>query len=221
MSGNWHILLIATLLLLGCQQGGLAQPSTPGATQAPVNEPDPVAPPTESEPVAPPVAPEAALQPKPGTSSVEGTVTDYVGDHPLPNATIVLTRIGEEHRRFATESNAQGKFAFRNVEPGDWDLTISAKEMVSQTDIVHLDKDKVKVTKIALEELEAADVLKVAGKRKLVHPETARVETHLDKTFLTEFGNGNNLRKVIETAPGVMTDSFGNIVTRGEHDAVN
>jgi len=154
-------------------------------------------------------------------SSVKGQVLSAEGNRPVGGAQLVLTEDGADHRRFETDSDENGFFHFNNIEPGDWHITTSAKEMLSHTVSVKLIAGEAKDIAVALDDLEPVDVLRVTGKRSLIHPEKIGSETNLDHRFIQEYKSGNDLRQLLESTPGVMNDSYGNIITRGEHNAVN
>jgi len=154
-------------------------------------------------------------------SSVTGQVLSAEGNRPVTSAQLVLTEDGADHKRFETESDSNGFFHFNNIEPGDWHITTSAREMLSHTVGVKLVAGEVKDLSLALDDLEPVDVLRVTGKRSLIHPEKIGSETNLDHRFIQEYKSGNDLKQLLESTPGVMNDSYGNIITRGEHNAVN
>ncbi|MGH9551413.1 MAG: hypothetical protein ACRD3W_18655, partial [Terriglobales bacterium] len=108
-----------------------------------------------------------------------------------------------------------------NVEPGDWRLTTSAKDMLSHTTGVTLVAGELKQVNIHLEDMEPVDVLRVTGKRTLIHPERIGSTTNVDHRIVQQYRSGNDLRSLIESTPGVQSDTLGNIITRGEHNSIN
>lgn len=155
------------------------------------------------------------------SASITGKVLSSEGNRPIADAQVVLTQDGNEHKRFETESDANGLFHFNNIEPGNWHITTSAKEMLSHTQPVKLAGGEVQDLSLALDDIEPVDVLRVTGKRSLIHPEKIGSETNLDHRFIQEYKSGNDLKQLLESTPGVMNDSYGNIITRGEHNAIN
>jgi len=141
------------------------------------------------------------------TASISGKVLSAEGKLSVAGAQIVLTQDGNEHKRFETESDANGLFRFNNIEPGNWHITTSAKEMLSHTQAVKLAAGEVQDLSLALEDIEPVDVLRVTGKRSLIHPEKIGSETNLDHRFIQEYKSGNDLKQLIESTPGVMNDS--------------
>jgi hypothetical protein len=153
--------------------------------------------------------------------TITGTVVELGSQRTIEDARLVLTRVGEEHKRYLTESNKDGVFIFKDVDPGEWTLTTQAKEMLSHTITVKAEGGETKQVKVALEELEPVDVLRVTGKRTLIHPDKIGSTTNIDHRFIQEYRTGNDLRQLVESTPGVMNDSYGNVITRGEHNAIN
>ncbi len=43
----------------------------------------------------------------------------------------------------------------------------------------------------------------------------------LDQNTINQYKTGNDLHQLIESTPGVITDTVGNIIVRGEHNAIN
>jgi hypothetical protein len=155
------------------------------------------------------------------TATVQGTVRTVADRKPLPNVQIVFILQGDKETRHEVISDKNGSFSLKNFESGSWDITVSANDMLSETGQITLIPGEMQTLDIALEEAEGADVLKVTNTRSLVHPESTGVVTHEDQTFLQEFKTANSLQDVIKSTPGIMNDTLGNIVSRGEHDAVN
>ena len=155
------------------------------------------------------------------SASITGRVLSSEGNRPVANAQLVLINVANEHKRFETESDNAGYFHFNNIETGEWTVTASAKEMLASTQKINLSGGEVKDLKMALEDIEPVDVMRITGKRSLIHPEKIGSTTNLDHRFIQEYKTGNDLRSLIESTPGVMNDSYGNVITRGEHNAVN
>ncbi len=163
-----------------------------------------------------------SLMPKPiKFADINGKVFELLSNDPLPNARIVITKIGEEHKRLQTESKADGSFSFLHMEPGDYSLTVAATDKLSETRQIKLAEGKNDELTFKLEDLEGTDVLRVSGKRTLIHPENIGSETNLDHTMINQYRTGNDLKELIDSTPGVIYDTYGNIITRGEHNSVN
>jgi len=152
---------------------------------------------------------------------IHGKVFDDLTNQPLESARAVISKVGEEHKRYQTESKVDGTFVFFNIEPGNYTLTLSASEKLSQSQQIQVAAGQSSVAAFKLEDLEGADILRITGKRTLIHPENIGSETNLDHTFIKDYRTGNDLRELIESTPGVNTDTYGNIITRGEHNSIN
>lgn len=153
--------------------------------------------------------------------SITGQVTSMDGTRTVPGAAVVLTHNTQDHKRFETESDEKGNFHFNNIEPGGWTITTSAKEMLSHSQTTQVVAGETTNVPVKLDDIEPVDVLRITGKRSLIHPENITSRTNLDHRFVQEYRSGNDLRQLIESTPGVMNDSYGNVITRGEHNAVN
>jgi hypothetical protein len=179
----------------------------------------------QASPQLRPAVPRAAA-PSPATSvkrapgSVGGKVTTIDGT-PLVGANVDVVKVGSPHKRFETKTDKDGNFTFDNLEPGDWRISYSAAGMLSAAETITILSGQKLALSEEMEDIEASDVLRVTGERTLIHPENTGTRTNLDRDFLKEYGTGNDLRRDIETAPGIIRDSLGNIITRGEHNAVN
>ncbi|MBU6453998.1 MAG: carboxypeptidase regulatory-like domain-containing protein [Cyanobacteria bacterium REEB67] len=175
-------------------------------------------------PVAPPVlqlppSPTAIHPDTPGT--LIGHIGDADGKRNIEHAQVVLVKVDKDHLHAEQDSDANGDFKFANLEPGEWQVTVSAKDMLSHTSLVKIAAGENKSVQVGLEDLEPVDILRVTGKRTLIHPEKIGSETNLDHRTIQEYKSGNDLKDLIQSTPGVMNDSYGNIISRGEHNAVN
>jgi outer membrane receptor protein involved in Fe transport len=150
--------------------------------------------------------------------SVVGLIKAEDG-HPLANATV--TAKGANAERLETKTDAQGKFAFPKLKQGRWQIVADSPSMLSKTQTIEVASGKEQSIEMTLEDLEVADVLRVTGTRTLIHPTDSSDSTFVNKDTIDKWRSGNSLRDVIETAPGVSQDSFGNMVVRGEHNTIN
>jgi Carboxypeptidase regulatory-like domain len=154
-------------------------------------------------------------------AEVSGKITDDTGEEAIYDAHIVLSEVGKEHKRYQFETNQKGEFAIKNIEPGEYTINISAKDKLSYTQKIQLAAGDTQALAIKMEDTEATDILRITGKRTLIQPENIGSETRLDKTFIDHYKTGNDLRQLIQSTPGVVPDTYGNIITRGEHNSVN
>ncbi|HEY9733262.1 MAG TPA: TonB-dependent receptor [Drouetiella sp.] len=156
---------------------------------------------------------------KPG--AISGKITDLEKTHGVKDARVVLSRVGEEHKRYHTETKPDGTYSVADVEPGDYHVTVSAADFLSAHQQVVIASGEAKVLDIAMEDLDPVETLRITGKRTLIHPESIGATTNIDKRTIYQYKSGNDLRSLIESTPGVMNDSYGNVITRGEHNAIN
>ncbi len=152
---------------------------------------------------------------------IRGQVLELLTNQPLVNARIVLTNANEEHKRYHTSSSTNGYYAFNNIEPGHYVVTVAATEKLSETRHVTVIAGQTEQLDFTLEELEGTDVLRITGKRTLIHPHNIGSETNIDHTIIQQYHSGDSLQQLIKSTPGVMNDTYGNIITRGEHNSIN
>ena len=152
---------------------------------------------------------------------IRGRVFEALTNQPLLNAYFVLSKVGEEHKRFLTESKENGIYSFSNIDPGSYTLTVSAADKLAETRQIKITAGASEQLDFKLEELEGTDLLRVTGKRTLIHPHNIGSETNLDHNIIYQYDTGNNLQQLIKSTPGVMNDTYGNIITRGEHNSIN
>lgn len=209
----------------GNETSNSVSPTTKDTTDKPSNGADDGNSPAQSPGAAIPapavVSPSAVTPaPKVGTGSIVGDVTNEE-QLPLQNAAVKIVHSGKHEKVLETKTDDKGQFIFRNLEPGRWKVTVIAPGMLSNTSTVDVVAGQAIATTATMEPVEAADVLKVLGRRTQIDPGETTTSTQIDRRYIEQIGSGDSLRRVIETAPGVSRDSVGNIVTRGEHNAVN
>lgn len=152
---------------------------------------------------------------------IQGKVTNADTGEPIAGADVVLTGVLAQEKRRETHTRVDGTFVFEKLEPGQWLVTISSPGTFSKSQEITLTGFEQKTLEVALEDLEGSDILRVTGERTYIHPQNIGSSTHLNRDFLDKYKSGNSLRDVIESTPGVLPDSFGNIIVRGEHNALN
>ncbi len=152
---------------------------------------------------------------------IQGKIIDLLTNQPLVNARIVLSKRDEEHKRYHTDSSSSGTYSFNNIEAGDYILTVAATDKLAETRYVKVLAGTTEEIDFKLEELEGTDLLRVTGKRTLIHPHNIGSETNINHTIIEQYHSGNDLQSLIKSTPGVQNDTYGNIITRGEHNSVN
>ncbi|MBA3859165.1 MAG: hypothetical protein C0507_19845 [Cyanobacteria bacterium PR.3.49] len=195
--------------------------SAPAFTKssAPAPTPSAASPSTSSPPAESAAAP--LPPPAQGKATVYGVVKDDAMRKPLSATRVVLQHKDHEHKRLNVDTAKDGTFEFRDIEPGHWSITFSHNDMLSQTEQLVVAAGDTKAVNVVLEDLEPVDVMRVTGKRTLIHPEKIGSTTNIPRRVLEEYRSGNDLRQLVESTPGVITDTYGNIITRGEHNAIN
>jgi len=158
---------------------------------------------------------------KSGAAAISGKITDVSGVKTINQARVLLVKEDKEDKRAEVETKEDGRFSLTNLEPGQWNMTVTAPNMLSDTRKLDLVAGESKTINVSLEDLEAEDVLRITGKRTLIHPEQIGSTTNVDHDTIYQYGSGNNLHQLIESTPGVITDTLGNIIVRGEHNAIN
>ncbi|HEY9712211.1 MAG TPA: carboxypeptidase-like regulatory domain-containing protein, partial [Chroococcales cyanobacterium] len=155
------------------------------------------------------------------TARITGKVTDLTGVQGIEQADILLIKEGAVHKRVAVKTTSTGEFSAQDLEPGQWSITVTAPNMLSDTRRIDLVGSEIKVLNFSLESLEAEEILRITGKRTLIHPEKIGSTTNVNHDTVYQYGSGNDLHRLIESTPGVITDTIGNIIVRGEHNAIN
>jgi hypothetical protein len=202
------------MLAAGCCQAALSSGMVVEAAPASQMTP-PVKAPTPQAPVQGAPAPSQSK----GGAEIHGTVVEQDTERPLANVTVTFHTPGG--REVEVETNKVGIFELHSLQPGTYSVTFALEGLLAQTHKILIHKNESAKLDVVLVPLETADLLRITGQRTLIHPESISNTTHVDKKYLEQIGNGNDLRTVIETTPGIMPDSIGNIITRGEHDSVN
>ncbi len=155
-----------------------------------------------------------------GVTNVSGKISDLTGAA-IPAAHVLLSKEGADHTRLEADSDSAGSYRLENLEPGRWNMTVSAPEMLSHTQAFDIASGESKSVNVQLEDLEPEDLMRITGKRTLIHPEKIGSRTNVPHETLYKYRSGNDIRQVIESTPGVVTDTFGNMIIRGEHNAAN
>lgn len=151
---------------------------------------------------------------------VRGKVTCVDGGIPAEGAVVSLAKPSSAER-FHTDTDSSGSFLFTGIPEGKWTLTVKADGMLSHSQLITVGAEQVEEYEISVTEIEAADILRITGKRTLIHPESVGSTTNLDRKFLNDYKSGNSLRDIVNSTPGMALCPFGCPVPRGEVNAVN
>ncbi len=155
---------------------------------------------------------------KPSPQPVNGTVT--YASAPVSGATVTLAgpKVSD---RLHTLTDSAGNFLFDKVPAGEWTLTVKAEGMFCRSKTITVAAGEPQPYALVMEPVESSDVLRITGKRTLIHPENISNTTNLDRTFLDEYKSGNSLRDNIISTPGMQMCPNSCPVPRGETNAVN
>ncbi len=153
--------------------------------------------------------------------NITGTVKDALG-RPLSGVKLSLqTSEGKVAKR--AESDAEGRFTFRDLVPGMYAVLAEKTGFKTATTIVNLTEQGAKPMELALESAAALSLQVVATKldiaRNSLSPDTGGSVYRFSEKAIQDLPQGNNtqLNQVLLQAPGVVQDSFGQLHIRGDH----
>ncbi|MGE0489170.1 MAG: TonB-dependent receptor [Vulcanimicrobiota bacterium] len=143
-----------------------------------------------------------------------------------PVADAVVTVKNREGTRTIQEvrTGPDGKARVKNLPLGDYLVEVTHPEVGRDSAIVKINPaTDNNFTAYLVASDEPAEVLEVRGDRLLVNSKdpSSGATTRRDGQFLErQLTNGNSLQAVLSTAPGVQTNSVGQVHVRGEHKAL-
>ena len=154
----------------------------------------------------------AAAESGPAPQQVEGTVDDVLG-RPIADAQVGVKTAG--HVEASTVTNRNGKFVL-SVSPGSYELTITkpAFKSTSISIVVVTGKPTAPIS-LAMDAIKplTLEVLAPRFERALndLSPETGSSAYHFDRESIERMPSGENstLAQVLQQAPGVSQDSYG------------
>ncbi len=140
------------------------------------------------------------------TGAIRGTVLDPLGGR-VPQATIVLVNIATGSRHSAT-SDAEGRFAFDILPPGDYSARAVAQGMSPQvTPQLHVDVGGSAELTFHLTIAGAQENITVSAAPGLVETTASGVSTLLDERAIGDFPlNGRRFSDLALFSPGVTQD---------------
>lgn len=163
------------------------------------------------------LGPQAWAQPV----AIEGSIKDSLG-RPLPGATVTLETA--DGRTIATTTGDQsGHFVFSAVPPGTYAVMATKDSYENGTAIVTAGSSPAAGTELTLQSRQALDMAVVAKQldeaRNILSPQTGTSAYAIDSKAIAEMPQGvdTSFNQVLEQAPGVAQDSFGQVHVRGEH----
>ncbi|MCA9797491.1 MAG: carboxypeptidase regulatory-like domain-containing protein, partial [Candidatus Eremiobacteraeota bacterium] len=143
-----------------------------------------------------------------------------------PVADAVVTVKNREGTRTIQEvrTGPDGKARVNNLPLGDYLVEVQHPKIGRDSAIIKINPDTDNIfTAYLVASDEPAEVLEVRGDRLLVNSKdpSSGATTRRDGQFLQrQLTDGNSLQSVLSTAPGVQTNSVGQVHVRGEHKAL-
>ncbi|MFT4066156.1 TonB-dependent receptor [Paraburkholderia sp.] len=154
-------------------------------------------------------------------SSVTGMVADSSGK-PVGNATVTLQNASG--KAMATvQTDANGHFTLAHVDPGSYAIVVSAPGFASGSSIATITPAQQNPVSIVLAKSDTLDVQVNAQRlnraRNDLLPETGSSVYRFSQSDISDLPAGQNtpLNQVLLQAPGVASDSFGQLHVRGDH----
>ncbi len=140
------------------------------------------------------------------TGALRGSVVDPSGSR-IPRASIVLVNTGMG-MRYSTASDAEGRFAFEMLPPGDYSARATAQGMAPQvTPQLHVDVGGTTEIEFRLTLAGAQENVTVSSSPTLVETQASAVSTLLDERAIGEFPlNGRRFSDLALFSPGVTQD---------------
>ena len=140
------------------------------------------------------------------TGALRGSVADPSGGR-IPQASIVLVNTGMG-MRYSTTSDAEGRFAFELLPPGDYSARATAPGMSSQvTPQLHIDVGGATEIEFRLALAGTQENVTVSGSPTLVETQPSAVSTLLDERAIGDFPlNGRRFSDLALFSPGVTQD---------------
>jgi hypothetical protein len=155
--------------------------------------------------------------------SIVGTVKDPSGGV-VPNATVTLTDVGTSATRTA-QTNGQGSYAFVNVQPAHYNLSVQSKGFATQTftDLV-LQSREVKRVDAKLKVGSEATSVTVRGtsvgvvttdQSSIAETKTGKALVDLPVAIYSRSTGSTSAYSTLTTQPGVQTDNNNSLVIAG------
>ncbi len=157
----------------------------------------------------------------PNDSSVTGAVTDSSGK-PITNATVSVQNASGASVS-ETKTDAKGRFVTGSVTPGIYAIVVTAPGFASGNSIATTSAGAESSVSVTLAKSDALDVQVNAKRldraRNGLLPETGSSVYRFSQADINTLPAGQDtpLNQVLLQAPGVASDSFGQLHVRGEH----
>jgi hypothetical protein len=140
------------------------------------------------------------------TGAIHGTVLDPTGSH-IAQASIVVVNAATG-ARYSTTSDAEGRFAFDLLPPGDYEARVVAQDMSPQiTPQLHVDVGAAAELQFRLTVAGPQEKVTVSGAPQLVETKSTAVSTLLDARAIADLPlNGRRFSDLMLLSPGVTQD---------------
>ncbi len=151
------------------------------------------------------------------TGAVSGGVTDPSGAA-VPGATVTLLSLSQGTTA-TRSSDAQGRYNFPLLAPGQYKVTVTAKGFKTSTRIVNVVLDGTTPAPFRLQLGSATQVVNVTSSTPLLQTSSANVSTHFTEQQIQNLPNpGNDITDIAQTSPGAVMNTemgYGNFSTYG------
>ena len=154
-------------------------------------------------------------------AAIEGHVHDSLG-RPIAGASVILQ--GADGKILArTTGDHNGHFVFHDIGAGTYAIVADKDSYEEGTAIVSATESSTASADLVLQTRTALDMEVVARRldeaRNMLSPQTGTSAYTIDSEAIKSLPQGGNtsFNQVLEQAPGVARDSFGQVHVRGEH----
>jgi hypothetical protein len=149
--------------------------------------------------------------------AVSGTVTD--ASNAVLSGTTVTLRNLDKGGSTQTNTNAQGVYQFELVDPGNYEVIVTAAGFKQFAGKVGVNNGQVSTVNAKLEVGAAGTTVEVSAAAPLLDTDSADMSTNMDRNLVENLPNGgNDLTAVAYTAPGINMNTgggYGNFNTNG------
>lgn len=141
------------------------------------------------------------------SGDISGTVTDPSGAA-IPGATVSLISKSSGANKTAV-SDTRGEYRFPLLEPGDYNLSISAAGFEGATTTVTVGAGRVATADVKLPVGKTTTVVDVESSEPLLHTEDAQISTSFSMAQVQSLPNpGNDLTFIAQTSPGAVMNTM-------------
>jgi len=137
------------------------------------------------------------------TGEISGVVMDEMGDI-LPGVTITLTGPKLFQKSISKISNEKGIFRFLNLNPGNYELTLSLQgfNTLKITDVA-VRVGKSTPIRATMTIVKIKEEVEVVAETPLIETKTTQISTSFTSTMIDEIPTGRNLLDLMDAVPGI------------------